>query len=379
MATDKQKHIRIVRPDNTYKDKDFRFRLGDINLGTEEQSRLINEHDNFINSDLETSLHKRTSIQYINVTEFEPDMFFRMTQHLKLIISTLDLTNTAVQKALGAAEKFIDTFYKNKGKYNKKKAPDDSTTSLALNYFLDEDNNNTYADQVLTRPLKIYRSFFNGKYVRSYQIPQNDDLFFSTDGTSGWNTNSDSMEMGFTGYMETIWKTLNNANIVSLPPIPRWNHKSEDTDFFGVDTTFNLVNNNLENLTKNFKFLINLVQGPFWIQNNTRQYPPNVYSVEIPGTVFIQYAAMGVNVSTKGNKRKPPLKFFQNLTPNIFGTNFTEYKDKHDILLPDAWEVTVSFKSLVPNNFNNYLNYLLNPSQSEVITGNTFEDGILKS
>ena len=372
---DEKLHLRITRPNKKY--GTFRFKLNDINTGTKQQDLLINETEKgrtnsgqvgkdelgriFNSDEHSSSIIHRTTLPYVKLYEFQPDMLFKWTQHLKLVVRSVEMSAAAIVNAGKEVKNWMEVFADVDIDFDGRKGKreeDDATSSLAANFFIDDDK---YGEQVFENPLELYRSFFNGKYVRSFELPYNDDTFLDANGASGWNTSNDINIPGLTGYLETIWKTVANLGVVDLPPIPRWKWDGTgEGDYFNISTEFNLVNNDLKSLGKNFRFLVEMIQGPFWIQYNTRQLPSNIYSVEIPGTIFLQFASIGIDIEPVGNKRKLNKGHLEDKFSDTFSSEFIEsHGDKNQIFFPDAWKVVVRIKSLLPNNFNNYMNYLL--------------------
>ncbi len=399
MATDKQKHLRIVRPQSTFDEKAFKFTLNDINFGSGEQSKYLgpahNQRSSGFRDETEysrlwgdeknkDSIIRRTGLPYIRLTEFEPDMAFKLAQHFKVVARTLDMAGAATAQMVNNATIFLSAFKDNPLKLEDvttgdKAQSDVATTGLAEQFFIAENGENSYNEQVFMNPIRMYRSFFNGKYIRSFELPYTDDTFLNADGDSGWNTNTDINFPFLNDFLSSIWSTVTNLGIIDLPPIPRWNWDGTgESDYFNVTTEFHLNNNNFDNLLRNFRFMVNLVQGPFWVQYNSRQYPPNIYSVEIPGVVFLQYATMHVNIESKGNRRSVPPERMREFKSSVYSGEFIEniLQKDGDVYFPDVWEVKVNLRSLVPNNFNNYMNYLLRPYDDlDVSIGASVDNG----
>lgn len=373
---------------------DFTFRLHNINFGNQEQYNLYSKlrsqnkigvnKSNSLKRDLSLSLNNRTTIPYIIIKEFEPKLIFKWTQHLKLIESTLKNLGRSLRSVVTAGlpgleeevNNFINKFVGNDTP-PKKTNETSATDALASSFFIDDDN---YQGQVLTTPLKMYRSYFNGKYVRDFDLPFYGDTYMTVDGESGWNTHAD-LGVDLKGFIGTIWKTIKNLNIIDMPELPVWEwDQGGNEEFYQISTEFHLINNNRDNLIRNFWYLLNLIQGPFWVQYGTRALPPNIYSVEVPGVTYLQFAKMHVTVDTIGNKRiLPNLAEEMGTSYGSTGLYNKQLADRLDRLdntfFPDAWKVKVELISMIPNNFNIYMDYMLNGSPQNINVGSPITYG----
>lgn len=394
MASKKEDfHIRISGSRNMKGvEEKNRFTLKDISLSNQHYSDMVRlenitadflRNNNYykLNADIgyndlinnsmyREGLTRRTRIPYIKLYEFEPDMVFKFAQHLELISQTISQNLDAFGKILegglegilkGIGGGDLDLF----NEFSTIATGGDATKDLSNNLNLNLTDEN-YKENILVNPLRRYRSYFKGKFVNSYEIPYTDDIYMEANGTNGWDwIGAGDIDL-HNNFMNMVWKTIANLGIINVNPVPVWKRSTDgDSEYYNITCEFNLNNNNLNSLLKNMYFLMTLVGGPLWVQNGSRFFPPNIYSVEIPGITHLLYATMVVNIESIGNKRKLP-----NDVDGLESNKTYKYiiKEENNTIslrnayYPDAWKVTVGLKSLIPNNFNMYMNYLLNGS-----------------
>ena len=91
------------------------------------------------------------------------------------------------------------------------------------------------------------------------------------------------------------------------------------------------------------------------------QHSSNLYDVKIEGLNRLFACAASFNVTYDGVLRNPPQNFIDRLvdthTSNIIDKNkFKQSIVKNNLIkLPDVYHIEMSFKSLLPANFNNFL------------------------
>jgi hypothetical protein len=90
------------------------------------------------------------------------------------------------------------------------------------------------------------------------------------------------------------------------------------------------------------------------------QKSPNVYDIEVPGCFHIYFAAMGMEVTRVGKLR----------TNNKAAASLSGFKSiTSETIWPDAYKITINVNDLCPNNFNNYIDYLVNGKDHNVTVG----------
>ena len=342
------RHLRISK-DNKW-DNRQEWKIKDINIGNKQHK--VDENGSIIN-------REGIGVPIINIYEFQPNSYRNMEQYIKQVKRQFKRTleHIADKVSIGGGnlstilDYLIDVDLKN---------VTSTTDKIANQFAVDYDN---YRRDVFEAPIKDNKSVFNGKYIRSYEMPYNSDIYINVDGISGWDTLGAS-DIGFAGSkkLQNIFKAI--TSIIDSPFVPTWNTTKGYKSFYNFTTKFHLINDNFKNLVSNFTYISQLLQGCMWMQYDTFRVPPNVFSVEIPGVIFLQYATAVVNINTVGNKR---IINANDIIKSEFGkTGYKLYTDGYgDMFFPDAWEVEVTFKSLIPNSFNTFMNYFENGMGAE--------------
>ena len=93
------------------------------------------------------------------------------------------------------------------------------------------------------------------------------------------------------------------------------------------------------------------------------QQSPNVYKITVPGRFIYIFAAMGVKITTVGKLRKVSSADMKSLQ------SAAGIRGDPDALFPDAYKIEITIKNLAPNNFNTYMNYLINGREGNVSVG----------
>ena len=348
------KHLRISK-DNKWDNRDV-WELKDINIGNKQHLQIM---DGSINN------RDGLNVPILNVFEFQTTNYKNLTQYAKKIKQqfkrTLDhILDVAGKVKKGSALSSVMNFLVNEDLKDIEKI-NKTVGKIEDEFKIDYES---YENDIFREPILDNKYAFDGKYIRSYQMPYNiesGDTYFLADGRSGWGELGVS-DMKFLGNtkLQNIFKAA--TSIIDTPLLPNWNSTQAygaGSAYTSIGTKFHLVNNTFDNLVNNFTYLSHLFQGCLWVQYETFRVPPNVFSVEIPGFIFLQYATAVINVRSVGNKRIINNKDI--LKTKFKKTGYSLFNDSKDhIFFPDAWEVEIIFKSLLPNSFNSIMNYFQN-------------------
>lgn len=370
-------HIRYTREFNH--DNREKWSLKDINIGNKLHKINGSFRDTYGSSNQERSLVDRdsNSIPHFKVYEFEPKSFRNFEQYIQVIrkqfANTISHVATLGNAALG---KYWDKMNIMLESIINGKTIEDSAKSAFTENTPNNDGDSLFKDLVVSdhpilynvkmfiEPIREYNEFFKGKYIREYELPYNENTYVFANGHAGWNNlNVSDINFGNTT-LNTVFKTLSNLGVVDAPIIPNWVAGKDSSNYYVLSSNFNLLNDDLDSLIANFTFLSHLMQGTMWLQNNTYNMRPNIYSVELPGFLFIRYATMSISIKHLGNRR-----IIDNNVGNALQTRFDKFKNKsgfemfngkklkEEVFFPDAWGVEIQLNSLVPNNYNTFMNY----------------------
>jgi hypothetical protein len=289
---------------------------------------------------------------FIEITEFQPVQIF---QWLKSLNQFYQKTKAVASTAVLAAKSLSDLGQ------NLPTAADPG--EAIVNFFL-LDSLPKNDSQVLDTPIKLIKEMFQGKYVARYELPYDPSVVYRAQGNNGWNKGQMTEAGEKSGTMEQISSLVMKNMPLDFPLIPEWKYDGT-VDAPEIATEFILYNDSYSNLKRNFKFLHALASGAYWEQIDYLQRSPNVYNVHFPGYFEYYYCTMDIVIETIGNMRKLN---GVSLSKDVGITNNTTLDNA---FFPDAYKISITFRSLIPNNFNVYLKYLLNGKDSTVQVGSS--------
>ena len=219
------------------------------------------------------------------------------------------------------------------------------------------------------------KNLMQGDFLKMYELPFFSDVYMKADTSGDWSGGNASRAYGAAGM-----KIMQEQFQMNFPMAPIWNKTTESTLDFSYD--FYLINYfpegsgntglSTESLYKNFTFLNALIAGNFWVQLGMIQQSPNLYDVVVPGRFHKYFAAMGITVDYVGKCRR------NEYVVEKINSNQKPIKLDKNMLFPDAYKLTLSIKDLTPNNFNVFLEPLMEGDKVSIGTGNMITHAMLK-
>lgn len=200
---------------------------------------------------------------------------------------------------------------------------------------------------------QIYNLFQTGKWLNTYELPFFKETYLKADQYKNWEVGSLASTLGDDG--KAMAGFIKDGLNIQFPMAPTF--KLEDVskacyDEGDLSFDFYLINKDNYWLDRNFRFLQAFYAGTQWLQLDFGFIQgTNVYNVLCPGRFNILWASVGSTITFVGKLRK------NNFMTERYGTIIKSIDN--DVLWPDAWKVDIKIKSLVPNNFNMYMNYYL--------------------
>lgn len=238
---------------------------------------------------------------------------------------------------------------------------------------------NMLVDQIGdVNPIKqLYKFFTHGKWLNTYQVPYFPDsdniLYLKSNNAGKWDVDA--------GLEKIIGKTISNKiqerTHMQYPVTPIFNSGDNKSNVFdSVTTTFYLINDCEQNLVKNFKFLHSLFAGTQWILLKFGyRRAPNVYNVYCNSRFNYIWASIDMTVNSCGKVFRAPNDPNKSMIhKTLLDTTVLKGAFKNlntSTLWPTAWQVTLTIHSLVPNNFNTYLEFIYNGFNAKTVITNT--------
>jgi len=316
-------------------------------------SSIFNSSDEPQNESTPTDI-LLSSIPYIKITEFQPQQEIgAAVEKMKMIWDTIEAITSSGggNKANNTLDVITQTFSKDGIKQVIEKVAGDG--------IFDADE---AVVNIMSIPNFFYDNLIGGTYTAQYHVPHiGQEIYMNAMGQTGWE--SRSMKQAFFGKMiGGLVDKIPGLRNVDIAGKPKFNLEGNNPVPDQVETTFALFNYDLQALVANLKFIHAITAGAFWIQSGFLQLSSNLYDIEVPGR-FRHYLCKGdVKVDFAGKVRtlhEHQLHEIKNQMPII--TNDEAIKK-----CPDAFKVTLQFTSLLPNNFNTYLNYITGKNQVSI-------------
>lgn len=250
-----------------------------------------------------------------------------------------------------------------------------------------------YYNQVVKFPHMIYYRLQGCTTTGIYELPyiKQDKKLYTSNGAAGWNADENSgfrflpkslTSIPFVGGI--LGKMFGN---IGISWTPWWDAATgNQTEEPQVDITFDLFNDSNDAALNNFIMVNTLIPNNKWIQFGLFQHSSHLYDIKLEGYNRLFACTGQFEVAYDGVLRDPPPNWFQpngplasHVNPKIDVVSFlTQIKDNKLIKIPDIYKVKLTFNSVLPANFNNYLYTLVaNDNHIEKYSSKSHEDSLL--
>lgn len=218
-------------------------------------------------------------------------------------------------------------------------------------------------DAIIGEVVEYIRNLFTGQFLSAYEVPFFGREFLES-STGTWSTTGNQPNIE-----GAIGKAIQQGTSFNIPVPPTWT--VEGASRYKIANTFFLINDSPTSILKNFRFLHSLISGTFWAQIYTTQASPNLYDVLCPGRFHRMFCSLTMTVEYAGKTRKCP----DAISKIKDSTNITFLREDQ-VFFPDAYNVTMAFDDLTPNNFNLYAATLMADQDVQVRDSRTFKNDI---
>lgn len=247
-------------------------------------------------------------------------------------------------------------------------------------------------------PFMMYYRLQSCTTLNVYELPYIGDQMYSSDGSGGWKDASmalkDMTGGGDGGGM--LGKVINMVtgfgdliNRAKINYMPKWDPTGDGT-LESLTVTFDLFNDTAEAAMKNFIFVNTIIPNNLWMQYGMLKHSPCLYDVKIDGLKRMFLCAADFKVKASGLLRTPPVAWISELCLNHANSSdkknagrWNKYGFMHDIMdnnlikIPDVYTVEMTFKSLIPANFNNWLfSYSKNSKMEHYGNSNAYQSSV---
>lgn len=225
-------------------------------------------------------------------------------------------------------------------------------------------SNDRYSDFILKFPYAIYYRLISSTSINIYELPYNGKILWESSGGGFGDGKFGGLSMGQEGIVGQLvnWFGKN----ITINTTPTWDGPNDQP--VKVEIDFSLYNDTIDAAVKNYIFITTLLANNKWVQYHMFQHSPSLYDVKIPGVNRLFMCTAQVRVEQKGVLRNPALLANQNgNSRDAISILLSAHKNERcslsntdvynaDLIrIPDVYDVHITFTSLLPNNFNNFM------------------------
>ena len=278
-----------------------------------------------------------TDFQKLRIYEFQPD---KQLSFKRLSESLLQAASGAWNTVMGngpiatAVKSFADL----------------GVTHLANRFSASDVESKNYATNV-----DWIAELMRGTWVGQYDVPFFGKNFLKADTSAKWNM----------GNLADSAEFLKNDLTTNVQDIPTWTYDPGKAE--PLSTTIYLLNEDVDSIIKNLKFLHSITAGAWWVQTSFIGYrQPNLYRVLCPGRFIMLYASMAISAEMVGKIRR----YSQQDAEEMFGkgsesNDFMPFKlytsaGEGNCNIPEAYKLTLKLQDLTPQVFNVMANFFTN-------------------
>ena len=221
-------------------------------------------------------------------------------------------------------------------------------------------------------PFFLYSKLQSCTTTNIYELPcvPANNAMYNSNGHPGWDGN---------GYMRLLPDVAKNIPVLGkmldtlfgnlgINFTPWWDAASGTrTPGPEIELKFSLFNDSKDAAIANFIFVQTIIAHSRWIQYGIMQHSSSLYDVSLAG-IGKQYACMGTfDVMYKGTLRTPSEQLLSELVSKVGSRypNKTNVANTLTIKIPDVYDVSMKFQSLLPQNFNTFI---YNFAQQDMMT-----------
>lgn len=226
-------------------------------------------------------------------------------------------------------------------------------------------------NQILQFPYALYYRMQSCVTTNIYELPLSSKNLYSSSGSKGWgNANGIAFEDptskiplvgGLLKKLSGFGEMFDVMQNIRISMMPWWDSKSGSQAAPKIEVKFDLFNDTAESALANFIFVNTIVPNNKNIQYGMIQHSPCLYDIKLEGINRLFACTGDFSINYKGVLRQPHPIWLERLLCNHknahldFLTGHQGAIDANLIKIPDVYEVTLSFESVIPADFNNFL------------------------
>lgn len=214
---------------------------------------------------------------------------------------------------------------------------------------------------VIKFPFFLYYKLQSCMTSNIYELPcvPANNAMYSSDGHPGWEGASGMRLLpDFAKNIPILGKMLDTLfGNMGINFTPWWDaSKGSETKAPEIELKFSLFNDSRDGALANFIFVQTIIAHCRWIQYGIMQHSSALYDVSLAG-IGKQYACMGsFDVQYKGTLRTPSASLLGQIQSKVGSRyNGSAIANYDTVKIPDVYDVTMKFQSLLPQNFNTFV------------------------
>ena len=321
------------------------------------------------------------SLPMVQIREFQPDN--RLNQLLSMAKATLDGAkkegqtsnpNEGVLKNLNFNLKKLTKALIDGGFWENVLSNFSGRLSLDTGFY---SGSGAEANSLIKIPFIFYYCLMTSKNTAFYDLPLNNyKKMYSSDGNPGWGatrfevtsiagkSDGGDKKEGKKSFLEKVAGIFKSApvqkllNGVGIDYVQWWDGSSDkgtNTSEPQISIEFDLFNDCLEHSIVNYIFINTIIPSNKWFQYNMFSAPPALYDIKLSGINRFFMCTAQFEVEIMGLPRSVNQQFLKRLRVYL-GDHYKGGNMTQDLIrIPDVYHVKMTFSSLLPANFNQFL------------------------
>lgn len=207
-------------------------------------------------------------------------------------------------------------------------------------------------------PHILYYQMISSLSLNIFELPFSGEFVREASGHGGWNTGRGIKGIGGGGngiFSKFISYFGDN---IKVSMTPTWDGAA-DEEGTTIEFTVNLFNDSVDAACVNFVFVNTLLPSMMFTQYHIFQQSPSLFDIKVDGLGRYFMCSGSIKVEYKGVLRTPSPTVIKNLATKyanpIYKFDENYLRKSGLVKIPDSYQVTLQFKSLLPNSFNNYI------------------------
>ena len=247
--------------------------------------------------------------------------------------------------------------------------------------------------QILQFPYTLYYRMQSCVTTNIYELPFAGKTLYSASGSKGWGTSNGIAFEDPTSKIPIVGGLLKKCSgaapildvfqNIRISMMPWWDSKTGNQAAPEIEVKFDLFNDTSESAMANFIFVNTLIPNNKSIQYGLMQHSSCLYDIKLEGFNRLFACTGDFTVNYKGVLRDPHPLWVEKLIKKHKNKNLEFSADLVSarlIKIPDIYEVTMKFASILPADFNGFLySYVANNNIISDYDSTARDNGVMAS